>query len=517
MDEILSGHREVPEVTGPAGGSGGGAAGDEAGFPQREAGGFSTTAEGGGGGSFGDVPPRIRVAPPGPRSRALGKRLRRAESRNVTFIGDRFPVFWEEALGANVRDVDGNVYVDLTGAFGVALAGHRHPRIMAAAAEQQRRLVHGMGDIHPPAAKVELLERVAGLAPWPDARAILASAGSESVEIALKTAELYTGRPGILAFEGGYHGLTLGALATTHRDDFRAPFRRRLYHGVTFAPFPALPEEVPASLAACARAFEEGARASAAIGAVLVEPVQGRGGVRIPPAGFFPELCALARRQGAVVVADEVFTGLGRCGAMFAGPALGLEADLICLGKALGGGFPLSACLGTKEVFDAWPESAGEALHTSTFLGHPVACAASLAFLDLVESERLDLRAARMGEHLVARLRAALEGVEHVGEVRGLGLLAGVELVDRCGSIAASRPRPHARDDSTADALSLRSRVTPASGAGAQLATRLLSRGVLVLPAGAQGHVIELTPPATMSRELLDEALKRLVEVVRGE
>ena len=443
-----------------------------------------------GGRPFGDALPHIRVTPPGPRSRALGKRLRRAESRNVTFIGDRFPVFWEEALEANVRDVDGNVYVDLTGAFGVAFAGHRHPRIIRAAAAQQRRLTHGMGDIHPPAAKVELLERLTGLAPWPEARAVLASSGSEAVEIALKTAELSTGRSGILAFECGYHGLTLGALATTHRDDFRTPFRKRLYEGVAFVPFPVRPEEMSPSLASCERAFGDGARHGDAIGAVLVEPVQGRGGVRIPPRGFFPELCSLARQHGAVVVADEVFTGLGRCGSMFAGPALGLDADLICLGKALGGGFPLSACLGTREVFDAWPESAGEALHTSTFLGHPVACAASLAFLDLVESERLDRRAARMGERLVARLRQALDGVGRVADVRGRGLLAGVEIVTE-GSAAAGHP-----------------------GAGARIAARLLGQGVMVLPAGEQGQVIELTPAATMSHDLLDHALDRLVRAV---
>ena len=432
---------------------------------------------------FGDAFPHIRVRPPGPRSRALGQRLREAESRNVTFLGNRFPVFWEEALGSNVRDVDGNVYVDLTGAFGVAFAGHRHPRVMRAAADQQRKLVHGMGDIHPPAVKVELLERLAGLAPWPEARAVLASAGSEAVEIALKTAELHTGRSGILAFQGGYHGLTLGALAATHRNDFRAPFQRRLYDGVSFVPFPVLREEVSMSLASCERVLANDAPGGAAIGTVLVEPVQGRGGVRIPPAGFFEELSALARSHGAVVVADEVFTGLGRCGSMFAGPALGLDADLICLGKALGGGFPLSACLGSAEVFDAWPESEGEALHTSTFLGHPVACAAALAFLDLVESERLDERAALMGKRLVTRLRAQLTDIGHVGEVRGLGLLAGIE-------------------------------IARSSGAGARVAEQLLAEGVLVLPAGDQGQVIELTPPATLSPDLLDHALERVARTV---
>ena len=502
-----------------------GQAGGRVPLPSEAAGGGSADAEAGGAGGriFGDALPHIEVAPPGPRSRALGKRLRQVESRNVTFIGDRFPVFWEEALGSNVRDVDGNVYLDLTGAFGVAFAGHRHPRVTRAAAEQQRRLVHGMGDIHPPAAKVELLDRLAGIAPWPEARAVLASAGSEAVEIALKTAELSTGRPGILAFEGGYHGLTLGALATTHRDDFREPFRRRLYDGVAFVPFPVLRDEASMSLSSCERVLANGAPGGATIGAVLVEPVQGRGGVRIPPPGFFEALSGLAHRYGAVVVADEVFTGFGRCGAMFAGPALGLDADLICLGKALGGGYPLSACLGKAEVMDAWPESAGEALHTSTFLGHPVACAAALALLDLVEDERLDQRAARMGKRIVARLGEELSDVSHVAGVRGLGLLAGIEIVHPGGESAGATRAPRRTGDrpsispvtggpraESPDAPALVS----APAAGPRIAERLLADGVLVLPAGEHGQVIELTPPATMSSDLLDHALDRVAHAV---
>ena len=279
------------------------------------------------------------------------------------------------------------------------------------------------------------------------------------------------------------------------------------------------------SLSSCERVLANGAPGGATIGAVLVEPVQGRGGVRIPPPGFFEALSGLAHRYGAVVVADEVFTGLGRCGAMFAGPALGLDADLICLGKALGGGYPLSACLGKAAVMDAWPESAGEALHTSTFLGHPVACAAALAFLDLVEDERLDQRAARMGKRLVARLGEELSDVPHVAGVRGLGLLAGIEIsgpgsesagatrrIRRTGgrpvpSISPVTGGPRAESP---DAPPL----VPAPAAGPRIAERLLADGVLVLPAGEHGQVIELTPPATMSSDLLDHALDRVAQAV---
>jgi adenosylmethionine-8-amino-7-oxononanoate aminotransferase len=148
------------------------------------------------------------------------------------------PIFWRRARGANVADTDGNVYLDLTGAFGVAVAGHAHPAIVAALGHQAEALVHGMGDVHPPEIKVRLLERLAGLAPWTETRGFLANSGSEAVEAALKTALLATGRPGILAFEGGYHGLTLGSLAATHRADFRAPFRRTFTGACASHPFP---------------------------------------------------------------------------------------------------------------------------------------------------------------------------------------------------------------------------------------------------------------------------------------
>jgi 4-aminobutyrate aminotransferase-like enzyme len=167
--------------------------------------------------ALGALLPRLPVRPPGPASRALAERLRAVESRNVTFLSEDWPIFWEEAAGSNVRDADGNVYVDLTGGFGVALLGHSHPAVVEAVRSQVGRLIHAMGDVHPPALKVELLEALASICPWEGARGVLASTGSEAVEIGLKTAQLATGRAGVLAFEGAYHGLTLGSLAATSR------------------------------------------------------------------------------------------------------------------------------------------------------------------------------------------------------------------------------------------------------------------------------------------------------------
>jgi 4-aminobutyrate aminotransferase-like enzyme len=440
-----------------------------------------------------DQLPRIRTPPPGPATRALAERLRAAESRNVTHLGPRFPVFWTRARGVAVEDADGNVYLDLTGAFGVAAAGHAHPRITAAIREQAGILPHAMGDVHPPVRKVELLERLASLTPWGhEARGVLASSGSEAVEVALKTALLATGRPGIVAFRGGYHGLTMGSLAVTGRADFREPFRERLYGGVRFVPFPGSAGGVDGSGGAAdpdgadvadpEEALEALDEALPESGAVIVEPIQGRAGVRVPPAGFLAEVARRTREAGALLVLDEIFTGLGRTGRRFAFEHEGLVPDLLCLGKALGGGIPLSACIGPRSVMDAWPPSEGEALHTSTFLGHPLACASALAFLDVLEEEGLAARAAALGSGFQEALARDLSGVGRVREVRGRGLFLGIELA--------------------------------APGDGVRVAEAALRRGLLVLAAGPGGEVVELAPPLVVEKHHLEAARRLLVEAV---
>jgi len=444
---------------------------------------------------LGSLLPEIRVPPPGPMSVALGARLKAVESRNVTHLSDRWPVFWSEARGANVRDVDGNVYVDFTSAFGVALIGHGSDVVRRALSHQATRLLHGMGDVHPPALKVDLLERLAALGPWPDVRVLLATSGSEAVEAALKTARIASGRPGILAFEGAYHGLTVGSLATTPREHFRARFQERLYDGVAFVPFPEpdadAGEAGSSVLTRVARLFREGAPNGDAIGTVIVEPVQGRGGARLAPDGFMRGLSELAAEAGVLVVADEIMTGIGRCGAALASDLVGLRPDLVCVGKALGGGLPISACIAPRWVMDAWPESDGEAIHTSTFLGHPLASAAAIAVLDELDRGEIAERAAALGRGLLERLRARLDGVAGVRGVRGLGLLLGIELVQADG-------------------------VTPAEGAAGRVAIEALSRGLLVLPAGDLGHVVELTPPVTLSDAQVGFGLDVLSEILAG-
>lgn len=430
--------------------------------------------------------PRLRTAVPGPDSMALAKRLSQVESRNVTLLAPDFPVFWGQARGANVLDADGNVLLDLTSAFGVASAGHAHPKVVEAVRRQAGTLIHGMGDVHPPTLKVELLERLSALLPWKSTRGVLASSGSEAVEIALKTAQLATGRRGIVAFDGSYHGLTLGALSVTERADFRAPFAGRLPHGVSFATFP---DPLRDGASAGEESLEEFSQvlASAAdrgdpVGCVIVEPIQGRGGVRIPPPGWLAEVARRTRAAGAVLILDEVFTGFGRTGSLFAFEQEGVVPDLLCVGKALGGGLPMSACLGPEEVMAAWPLSKGEAIHTSTFLGHPLACASALAFLDVLEEEDLVARSASEGQWLLAAVSEALHGRAGVLEVRGRGCFVGIGFAE--------------------------------PGAGERLATRALQRGLILLPSSELGEVVELAPPFVTTREQFEWTVEALGELV---
>jgi 4-aminobutyrate aminotransferase / (S)-3-amino-2-methylpropionate transaminase / 5-aminovalerate transaminase len=412
--------------------------------------------------------PERCTAIPGPNSRALAAELRRYENPNVTYVDPegRFPVFWESASGCLVRDVDGNTFLDLTAAFGVAAVGHTNPRVAAAIAEQSRRLLHGMGDVHPTAVKVELQRKIAERTPGDLGGCILGQNGGDAVEAALKTARLYTGRPGVLAFHGGYHGLTYGALAVTARDDFKTPFAGQVPTFARHVPYRDL------------RAVEAALREQADIGAVLVEPIQGRGGILVPPPGFLTGLRELCDRYGVLLLADEIFTGWGRTGDWFSCDHDGVLPDLLCIGKAMSGGFPISACVGRPSVMAAWGASTGEALHTSTFLGNPLGCAAALAAIAEMEEKNLPERARTVGAYFKERLHELQ--ARHGGairEVRGRGLMLGVLL------------------DSRERAL--------------HLVYDLLQRGIIVLPAGA-GDVLEFVPPLIIEIEQIDWAIGQL-------
>ncbi len=451
--------------------------------------------------------------------------LREYESRNVTFIepDGSWPIVWERARGAHVWDADGREYLDLTAAFGVAAAGHANPRVVRAGQRQMAKLLHAMGDVHPHPLKARLaraLSRLtferweqrpspglaATLSPPPmesgqaggerggvrgasrKGKAIFCNSGFEAVEAALKTARLATGKPGVIAFTGAYHGLGYGALNATHREHFRSHFRGQLAEFGRFVPFPARAEDLAGVGAAVDALLRD-----EPIGAVLVEPIQVRGGIHIPPPEFLPLLRAVCDRRRTLLILDEIYTGFGRTGKWFACEHSATVPDLVCLGKALTGGFPLSACVGRSALMDAaWPASTGEAIHTSTFLGHPVGCAMALAQIQEIQARRLVERSASLGQFLLSLL-SKLEAPAAAGldlSARGAGLLAGLEVRARHGP--------------------------PATTVALGLIKTMLRRGFILLPEGEHSNVLSFTPPLTISKRQLAQAVDALAQAIGG-
>ncbi len=428
--------------------------------------------------------PSLVTEVPGPRSVEATRRQadlecpafahRRAErARRVSL--DLEPIVLTRAAGSCVWDVDGNRYIDLVCGFGAAILGHAPLAVERAAAEQAARLPTGLGDVYPSDVKLALLERLATLRPGADDRVLFAQSGADAVTAALKTACLATGRPGVVAFEGGYHGLGFAPLAATSLSaSFRAPFAAQLNPHVRFVPFPSDAASGDAALEALRRALSAGD-----VGAVLIEPVLGRGGCVVPPDGVLAEIFRVARAAGALAVADEVWTGMGRSGALLRTEALGARADVVAVGKALGGGWPIAACLAPSPVMEAWARPGRETIHTSTHVGSPPACAAALATWSELHRVGGCAKALSLGE----RARAVLTAELPECEARGVGAIVGLRL--------------------------------PNAGAALGTMQRLLRRGYLALTGGVAGDVLTLTPPLTLAPATLDGALEAVIECAR--
>ncbi|HET7539801.1 MAG TPA: aspartate aminotransferase family protein [Polyangiaceae bacterium] len=435
--------------------------------------------------SFSEIPPPIEIEPgqdepeilsrpPGPSSRSwLVRHAYRAAPMGPKprhEPGDlRAPpagIVYASAKGSNVIDVDSNRYVDLAAGFGALLLGHSHPSILRMLDFQSRRLLMALGDVFPADAKIALIERLAALHPDPQARVILGQSGADAVTAALKSALLFTGKPGVVAFSSAYHGLSYAPLAACGlRESYRAPFSAQLNPHVEFADYPAQAADLDRTLSTVRAALAAGE-----VGAILVEPILGRGGVIVPPPEFLPELGKLAREFGALCIADEIWTGLGRSGKMLYSAGPEFTPDLLCLGKGLGGGLPISALVGRGAVLEAWRRDA-EVVHTSTFAGNALACSAALATLDVISREHLPERASAVGERLLSTLRARLARFSKA-TVRGAGLMIAIDLGDR-------------------------------PGRATQLAARLIERGYITSTGGGRREVLVLTPPLTLAEPLL--------------
>lgn len=420
--------------------------------------------------------------------------LRKYESQNVTYFdpeGD-WPIVWARAKGVHVWDADGKKYLDLTAAFGVAATGHANPRVVRAGQRQMARLLHAMGDVHPHELKARLARELSRItferwapkkskAQRPEAgKTIFCNSGFEAVEAALKTATLATKKRGIIAFEGAYHGLGYGALNATHRKHFTEFFQNQLGGFGHFVPFPTEENSLARVKSKIQSLFKK-----EEIGAILVEPIQARGGINVPPENFLPMLRQLCDKNGALLILDEIYTGFGRTGKWFACEHSGVIPDIICLGKALTGGFPLSACIGRADLMDAaWPISTGEAIHTSTFLGHPVGCA--MALEQIREINRLNLveKSARLGKYVMNLFQSEISNSKFQITARGLGLLVGIELRRHNG--------------------------LPATEETIGIIKTMLHNGFILLPEGENSNVISLTPPLTITEAQLKKTISVL-------
>jgi 4-aminobutyrate aminotransferase/(S)-3-amino-2-methylpropionate transaminase len=400
----------------------------------------------------------------------------RREMRALVSGESQGPIVYASAKGSNVIDVDGNRYVDLTAGFGALLLGHAPKRVARAIEAQGERLWLALGDVYSADVKIALCERLAKLLPEPGARVMLGLSGADAVTAALKTAALATGKHGVVSFVGSYHGLSHGPLAALGlNDSFKAPFAPQLNPKVELVAYPANEAQLEACRVHVTTALDRGG-----VGCVVVEPILGRGGCVVPPAGFLSMLREACDGAGALLVVDEIWTGLGRAGAMLATTQAGVLPDVVCLGKGLGGGLPISACVARGKAMAAWGAHGGTVLHTATHFGAPLACAAALATLDVLASEKLDVRARDVGEEWIDSLAERTRG-HGVTAVRGRGLMVGVEL-----------------EGGAARALA----VTRA----------LLAKGYIVLTGGVKGDVLTLTPPLNVDEPLLGGFASTLAE-----
>ncbi|MBI4577902.1 MAG: acetyl ornithine aminotransferase family protein [Planctomycetes bacterium] len=424
--------------------------------------------------------PELHGPVPGPRARAVLEKDRRAVSPSYT---RSYPLVARRGRGLVLEDEDGNRFLDFTAGIAVTSTGHCHPRVVEAIQRQAAELIHMSGTDFYYAVQADLAERLARIAPGRGAkRVFLTNSGTEAVEAAFKLARWRTRRPRALAFIGAFHGRTMGALSLTNSKVIQRAGFAPLLSGVTHVPFPN-PYRGPEAawvLDFIRRTVLRRTVPPEEVAAIFVEPVQGEGGYVVPPLEFHQGLRAIADEIGALLVHDEVQSGMGRTGRMFASEHFGVAPDVVCLAKGIASGMPLGACIAREEVM-AWPPGA----HASTFGGNPVSCAAALATLDLLEAELVE-NARVVGAHLEGLLRGLARDEPSIGDVRGLGLMLAVELV---------RPGEG----------------SPPDGARAgRVIDECFRRGLLLLPCGESG--IRFCPALVARREDCDRA----VEVFAG-
>ena len=412
----------------------------------------------------------------------------RREAAVVQGVGTLLPVFIDRAHNAELWDVEGNRYIDFASGIAVLNTGHNHPKVVAAVRAQLEKFSHTCFQVTPYSGYIELAEKLNALVPGPTPkRTLFLSTGAEAVENAIKIARAHTGRSGTIAFKGGFHGRTMMGMALTgkvvpYKTGF-GPFPGEVYH----LPFPAdylgvSEDDALAALDLCFSADIEPTR----VAAIIIEPVQGEGGFYPASASFMQRLRQVCDQHGILLICDEIQTGFCRTGKTFATEYSGVEPDIMTLAKSLAGGFPLSAVVGKSEVMNAAkPGGLG-----GTYAGSPIACAAALAVLEVIEEERLNQKALAQGEQIKARLHQLATRFDCIGNIRGPGAMVAMELVKEGDT---ERPDPD-----------LTKRLVAEAG----------KRGLVLLACGVRGNVIRFLAPLTAPAAIVDEGLDLLEQAL---
>jgi 4-aminobutyrate aminotransferase len=419
------------------------------------------------------------------------KPLRDPTERMNALLAPNLAVDWpnlpiDRAEGVYVWGKDGRRYFDFVSGMASANLGHRHPRVIEAAKAQMDKLIHGPIGVLLYDPVLEAAESLRDVMPGDIDMFFFGNSGAEAIEGALKLARYVSGRPAIVAFRGGFHGRTMGAASvTTSKSKYRAHYEP-LLSSVYFAPYPYCYRcPFGRSGGACSLECLEDMKAMfrhevhpSEVAAVLMEPVLGEGGYVVPPREYLTGLRSLCDEHGILLVLDEVQTGFGRTGAMFACQALSAQPDIMAIAKSIASGFPLGVTAAPARLMRQWAPGT----HGTTFGGNPVSCAAAVATIDVMTSEDIPGRAARLGEHALKRLGALAGEIREIGDVRGLGLMIGIEFV-----------RPGTKE--------------PNGGLVERVLQEALDRGLILYPCGAESHCIRFIPPLVISEEDLDAGL----------
>lgn len=443
---------------------------------------------------------RITESIPGPNSVSLHKNLCELEAPNLTLNDSELSIVWNETKGTRVFDADGNEYIDFSSGLNVANVGHTNPYVIQAAKEQLDKQLQGMGDFHANTRKIEFLNKLAEIVPINNPRFITAVNGSDAVDAALKTATLYTGKSNFISFYGGYHGMGAKSLEVTARHHFRKPFTKELPKTTTFVPYPYC-YRCPFSktsdnchndcIAFLRQTIENTASGSDDIAAVIIESYQGRGGVVSAPVEFMKELREICTKNGILLIVDEILSGFGRTGKWFGFEYAGIEPDIITIGKGVSSGYPISACIAKSEIMEgAWGKFEGESIHTATFQGNPLGCAIANASIEYMVEHNLIEKSMSNGEYFKNSLKKKLKNHPNIGDIRGAGLMIGLEFVQDKKS---KKPDPELCWE---------------------VMRKSLAKGLLLLNGGHDVNVLCLTPPLIINREEIDFCVNTIAEVL---